>query len=141
MAEATDVLERQLRVSLYYSPITWNNIRMTFAGETNENHNNGIHDGLSLDRDLNHGSPEYNSGVLATVPGGSVIKALLILGNCIQEYVKRECIYSGGREVGRVAWIYKATGIRIIAVGTVEVIERILTPTLAVDTRSKACTT
>jgi hypothetical protein len=31
MAEATGVLERQLTVGLYYSPITWNNIRMTFA--------------------------------------------------------------------------------------------------------------
>jgi hypothetical protein len=96
MAEVTDVLERQITLRLYYSTITWDNIRMTFAGETNESHDNGIHGGLSLDQDLNHGSPEYNSGVLATLSGGSVIKALLILDNCIQEYVKRECIYSGG---------------------------------------------
>jgi hypothetical protein len=92
MAKTTDVLERQLTVGLYYSAATWNNIRMTFAGENNESHDNGIHGGLSLGRDLNHGSPEYNSGVLATLSGGSVIKALLILDNCIQEYVKRKCI-------------------------------------------------
>jgi hypothetical protein len=69
---------------------------MTSAGETNESHDNIIHDGFSLGRDLNHGSPEYTAGVLATLSGGSVINTLLILDNCLQESVKRKCIYSGG---------------------------------------------
>jgi hypothetical protein len=96
MAETTDVQERQLTVGLYYSAITWNNIRMTFAGETNESHDNGIHGGLSLGRDLNNGSPEYSAGVLAILSGGSIIKILLTLDNCIQEEKKRKCLYSGG---------------------------------------------
>jgi hypothetical protein len=89
MAEATDVLERQLTVGLYYSPITWDNITVTFAGENSESHDNGVPGGLSLDRDLNHGSPEYSAGVLGNFSGPSIIKALLILDNCIQEEKKR----------------------------------------------------
>jgi hypothetical protein len=87
--------EQQLTVDLYYSPITWNNIRMTFAGETNESHDNIIHDGLSLGRDLNHRSPEYIAGVLGTLSGPSVIKTVLILDSYIQEDVKRKGVYSG----------------------------------------------
>jgi hypothetical protein len=68
---------------------------MTFAGETNESHDNIIHGGLSLGRDLNHGSPEYSARVPATLCGRCVIKTLLILDSYVQEEVKRKCVYRG----------------------------------------------
>jgi hypothetical protein len=46
---------------MYYSPITRNNVTLTFAGETDESQDNIIPYSWSPGRDLNHGSPSYSA--------------------------------------------------------------------------------